>query len=192
MLIASMNPCPCGYYTHEERKCTCSQQALQKYLARISGPLLDRIDLQLKVSPVPFYELDREITGDTSAVIRSRVVQARAVQQHRNTTDLGSTINANLTSKQIREYCSLEESSKKLLYKSMESLHLSARAYERILKVCRTIADLAGSESIEMEHVAEAVHYRSLDLQQTHKKPVKHKKLAEMSYEDRMYLKRVL
>ena len=192
MLIASMNPCPCGYYTHEERKCTCSQQAVQKYLARISGPLLDRIDLQLKVSPVPFYELDCAKTGETSAVICGRVVKAREVQQHRNKTDLGPTINANLTSKQIREHCSLEESSKKLLYKSMASLQLSARAYERILKVCRTIADLAGCESIKMDHVAEAVHYRSLDLQHTHKEPVKVKKQEQLSYEDRMYLKRVL
>lgn len=118
MLIASINPCPCGYYTHEERKCTCSQQAVQKYLTGISGPLLDRIDVQLKVSPVSFYELDREKTGDTSAIIRSQVVEARAVQQHRNTTEFGSTINANLTSKQIREHCSLEESSKKLCIKA--------------------------------------------------------------------------
>lgn len=193
MLIASMNPCPCGYYNHPERKCTCSPLMVKKYMARISGPLLDRIDLQLKVSPVAFTDLDRPSVGETSTVIRKRVIHARTIQAKRNITEHGYTINAHLTGKQIEKYCALNDGCKKFLHKSMQTLQLSARAYERILKVCRTIADLSGNEAIRIEHVAEAVHYRNLDVQHDPMDlEANVRKFEELSDETRMYLRRIL
>ncbi len=158
MLVASMNPCPCGYHNHPDRQCTCSTQMIRKYVSRISGPLLDRIDLQLKVLPVPFYELERAPRGENSSTIRARVTKVRSIQS------LRGSISARLSSREIQTHCVLDEGSKRLLYKTMSFSQLSARAYERILKVSRTIADLAGSESIKIERVAEAVHYRGLDV----------------------------
>lgn len=163
MLVASMNPCPCGYYNHPEKECTCAPGAVKKYLSRISGPLLDRIDLHVEVTPVPFKDLALQTSGETSAQIRERVVKAREIQQQRFAQSPEIHCNAQMTSSKIRTYCVLDEASMTLLKKAMEKLGLSARAYDRILKVSRTIADLAGEESIQASHVAEAITYRSLD-----------------------------
>ncbi len=163
MLVASMNPCPCGYYNHPEKECTCAPGAVKKYLSRISGPLLDRIDLHVEVTPVPFKDLSLQASGETSAQIRERVVKAREIQQKRFEQSPSIHCNAQMTSSKIRTYCVLDEASMTLLKKAMEKLGLSARAYDRILKVSRTIADLAGEEDIKAAHVAEAITYRSLD-----------------------------
>ncbi|MBR3712009.1 MAG: YifB family Mg chelatase-like AAA ATPase [Bacteroidales bacterium] len=163
MLVASMNPCPCGYYNHPEKECTCAPGAVKKYLSRISGPLLDRIDLHVEVTPVPFKDLSLQASGETSAQIRERVVKAREIQQKRFEQSPSIHCNAQMTSSKIRTYCVLDEASMTLLKKAMEKLGLSARAYDRILKVSRTIADLAGEENIKAAHVAEAITYRSLD-----------------------------
>jgi magnesium chelatase family protein len=163
MLVASMNPCPCGYYNHPEKECTCAPGAVKKYLSRISGPLLDRIDLHVEVTPVPFKDLSLQASGETSAQIRERVVKAREIQQKRFEQSPSIHCNSQMTSSNIRTYCVLDEASMTLLKKAMEKLGLSARAYDRILKVSRTIADLAGEEDIKAAHVAEAITYRSLD-----------------------------
>ncbi len=163
MLVASMNPCPCGYYNHPEKECTCAPGAVKKYLSRISGPLLDRIDLHVEVTPVPFKDLSMQTSGESSAQIRERVVKAREIQQQRFAQSPEIHCNAQMTSSKIRTYCVLDEASMTLLKKAMEKLGLSARAYDRILKVSRTIADLAGEEDIKASHVAEAINYRSLD-----------------------------
>lgn len=163
MLVASMNPCPCGYYNHPEKECTCAPGAVKKYLSRISGPLLDRIDLHVEVTPVPFKDLSLQKSGETSAEIRERVIKAREIQQLRFKPSPEIHCNAQMTSSKIRAYCALDEASMALLKKAMEKLGLSARAYDRILKVSRTIADLAGDEDIKAAHVAEAITYRSLD-----------------------------
>jgi magnesium chelatase family protein len=163
MLVASMNPCPCGYYNHPEKECTCAPGAVKKYLSRISGPLLDRIDLHVEVTPVPFKDLSMQTSGESSAQIRERVVKAREIQQQRYAQSPEIHCNAQMTSSKIRTYCVLDEASMTLLKKAMEKLGLSARAYDRILKVSRTIADLAGEEDIKASHVAEAINYRSLD-----------------------------
>jgi len=163
MLIASMNPCACGYYNHPEKECTCPPGAVQKYLNKVSGPLLDRIDLHVEVTPVAFSELSNQQSGETSAVIRERVIKAREIQSERYKESPGMYANAQMSSKQLREICAISTAGENLLKKAMEKLNLSARAYDRILKVSRTIADLAGSEDIKPEHLAEAIHYRSLD-----------------------------
>jgi magnesium chelatase family protein len=164
MLIASMNPCPCGYYNHPDKECTCPPGAVQKYLNRISGPLLDRIDLHVEVTPVAFSELNNtDYKGETSAVIRQRVIKARAIQADRYKKQPGIYANAGISSKQLHTVCAIDNVGATLLKKAMERLNLSARAYDRILKVSRTIADLAVSEKILPEHLAEAIHYRSLD-----------------------------
>jgi magnesium chelatase family protein len=164
MLIASMNPCPCGYYNHPDKECTCPPGAVQKYLNRISGPLLDRIDLHVEVTPVAFSELNStDYKGETSAVIRERVIKARAIQAARYKNQPGIYANAGISSKQLHTVCAIDNVGATLLKKAMERLNLSARAYDRILKVSRTIADLAVSEKILPEHLAEAIHYRSLD-----------------------------
>jgi magnesium chelatase family protein len=163
MLIASMNPCPCGYYNHPEKECVCPPGVVQKYLSRISGPLLDRIDLHVEVTPVNFTELSSERTSEKSEGIRERVIQARDVQIARFGKQEGLHSNAQMSTKMVRDLCKINAAGQTLLKKAMEKLGLSARAYDRILKVSRTIADLAGSENIEMEHLAEAIHYRSLD-----------------------------
>lgn len=163
MLIASMNPCPCGFYNHPEKECICPPGMVQKYLSKISGPLLDRIDLHVEVTPVNFTELASDRLAEKSDAIRSRVVEARDIQVKRfeNKTDV--YCNAQMSPKSVREICRIDEAGQMLLKKAMEKLGLSARAYDRILKVARTIADLAGSEGIDLEHLAEAINYRSLD-----------------------------
>ncbi|HSC53157.1 MAG TPA: YifB family Mg chelatase-like AAA ATPase [Phnomibacter sp.] len=163
MLVASMNPCPCGYYNHPEKECSCPPGAVQKYLNKISGPLLDRIDLHVEVTPVPFSELSAKSNSEKSESIRARVMQARDIQLHRYKDHPGIYCNAQISSSMLQEHCTLNAISAKLLKAAMEKLNLSARAYDRILKVSRTIADLAGSEEIKPEHVAEAIQYRSLD-----------------------------
>ncbi len=163
MLIASMNPCACGYYNHPEKECTCPPGAVQKYLNKVSGPLLDRIDLHVEVTPVPFSELSGQQSTEDSAAIRERVIRAREIQAQRYTDYPGIYANAQMSSKQLREICVIGTIGETLLKKAMERLNLSARAYDRILKVSRTIADLAASNDIKPEHLAEAIHYRSLD-----------------------------
>jgi magnesium chelatase family protein len=163
MLVASMNPCPCGYYNHPEKECVCAAGTVQKYLNRISGPLLDRIDIHVEVTPVPFRELSQDRLSESSAVIRQRVIDARALQSARYADENGVHCNAQMSSKLIQQYCALTSDGKLLLKNAMERLGLSARAYDRILKVSRTIADLAASPEILTAHVAEAIQYRSLD-----------------------------
>ncbi len=163
MLIASMNPCPCGYYNHPEKECTCPPGAVQKYLNKISGPLLDRIDLHVEVTPVSFSELSNIRQGEPSENIRDRVIKAREIQTERYKQTPGTYSNAQMSSKQLREICVINQAGEALLKRAMERLNLSARAYDRILKVSRTIADLAASADIKAEHLAEAIQYRSLD-----------------------------
>ncbi|HEV7232090.1 MAG TPA: YifB family Mg chelatase-like AAA ATPase [Bacteroidia bacterium] len=163
MLVASMNPCPCGYYNHPEKKCVCGAGIVQKYLNRISGPLLDRIDIHVEVIPVSFKELSAERKSENSAAVRERVIMARQIQEKRYSQNTGVYCNAQMSSKQLREICAIDEAGQNLLKNAMERLGLSARAYDRILKVARTIADLDGSEKIETTHLGEAIQYRSLD-----------------------------
>jgi len=163
MLVASMNPCPCGYYNHPEKECVCAPGIVQKYLNKISGPLLDRIDLHVEVTPLPIKDLSMERQGEKSETIRERVIQARKIQEKRFTGISGMYCNALMGTKELREYCRIDAASQTLLNKAMERLGLSARAYDRILKVARTVADLSASEDIKMEHLAEAIQFRSLD-----------------------------
>ena len=163
MLVASMNPCPCGYYNHPTKACVCSPGQVQKYLNRISGPLLDRIDLQIEVTPVPFEKMSEIKPGESSAVIRERVIRARQIQQQRYADVPGVYCNAQMTSKLLSLYARPDEAGLTLLKGAMTRLNLSARAYDRILKVARTIADLEGSEYIQSVHLAEAIGYRNLD-----------------------------
>lgn len=163
MLIASMNPCPCGFFNHPEKECTCPPGAVQKYLNKISGPLLDRIDLHVEVTPVAFNELSSTRQYEKSEVIRERVIRARTIQEERYKDSPGVYANAQMSSKQLKEICSISTVGQNLLKAAMEKLNLSARAYDRILKVSRTIADLAGTAEIRPEHLAEAIQYRSLD-----------------------------
>ncbi len=163
MLVASMNPCPCGYYNHPEKECMCPPGMVQKYLNKISGPLLDRIDIHIEVTPVSFDELSDTRPTEKSTRIRSRVMEARNVQHERFAGISKVHANAQMDKKQILEFCQINEDGKELLKKAMDKLGLSARAYDRILKVSRTIADLANSENIENNHLAEAIQYRSLD-----------------------------
>ncbi|QTE35589.1 YifB family Mg chelatase-like AAA ATPase [Mucilaginibacter gossypii] len=163
MLVASMNPCPCGYYNHPEKECICPPGMVQKYLSKISGPLLDRIDLHVEVTPVNFSELSSDRAAEKSELIRERVIRAREIQVERfgNRPDLHA--NAQMSPQMVRDLCKINAAGQTLLKKAMEKLGLSARAYDRILKVSRTIADLSGSEEIKLEHLAEAIHFRSLD-----------------------------
>ena len=163
MLVASMNPCPCGYYNHPDKECVCAPGVVQKYLNKISGPLLDRIDLHVEVTPVPFSELSKERLSEKSEQIRQRVVTAREIQTERYKDGDAVFCNAQMTTKQLRTICKLTDDGTQLLKTAMDRLGLSARAYDRILKVARTIADLAASEHIKTEHLAEAIQYRSLD-----------------------------
>ncbi len=163
MLVASMNPCPCGFFNHPTKECTCPAGSVQKYLNKISGPLLDRIDLHVEVTPVDFNELSDVKIGESSKLIRERVIQARDIQTQRYKDIEGLYANAQISAKQLREICVIDKIGEALLKKAMERLNLSARAYDRILKVSRTIADLAASENIKPEHLAEAIQYRSLD-----------------------------
>jgi magnesium chelatase family protein len=157
-----MNPCPCGYYGHPTRECTCSQGQPQKYLAKVSGPLLDRLDIHIEVPQVDFQKLSDSKKSESSADIKRRVDKARAIQNARF-EGTGITCNAKMTPSMTRKYCVLDEKGKATLEKCFTAMDLSARAYDKILRIARTIADLDGSESIELEHISEAVQYRSLD-----------------------------
>ena len=161
-LVAAMNPCPCGYYNHPTRECTCPPGAVHRYLGRISGPLMDRIDLHIEVTPVSIQEMASAERGEPSAAIRRRVVRAHEVQRDRFRGVAGVYTNAMMTGRMVREYCPIDAEARTLLERAMERLSLSARAYDRILKVARTIADLAGDERIGTAPIAEAIGYRSL------------------------------
>ena len=163
MLVASMNPCPCGFYNHPEKDCICAPGVVQKYLSKISGPLLDRIDLHVEVTPVNFNELSSDRLTEKSEAIRERVIQARDIQTKRFEEKQDVFCNAQMSPNMVRNICRINVAGQALLKQAMEKLGLSARAYDRILKVSRTIADLADSEDIKLEHLAEAIHYRSLD-----------------------------
>ncbi len=164
MLVASMNPCPCGYYNHPDKDCVCGAGVIQRYLNRISGPLLDRIDLHVEVTPVSYEQLtSQERPSETSADIRERVNRAREIQAARYADLPGVYNNAQMPSRMVREVCAVNQAGQVLIKKAMEKLQLSARAYDRILKVARTAADLAGNEEIRIEDLAEAIHFRSLD-----------------------------
>lgn len=162
MLVCAMNPCPCGYYGHPTRKCTCPNGAPAKYLSKVSGPLLDRLDIHIEVPQVDFKKLSDDEPAESSAEIKKRVNEARKIQQER-LKGTGISCNGKMTPSQTRQFCKLDEQSKNLLEKSFEALGLSARAYDKILRVARTIADLDKSENIELEHITEAIQYRSLD-----------------------------
>lgn len=162
MLVASMNPCPCGFYGSKEKECTCTPQAIQKYMGKISGPLLDRIDIQVEVTPVKYEKLQGNEKIETSAKIKERVNKARKIQQNRY-KELEIHSNSQLTPTLIEKYCELGEKEKQILKKAFDTLGLSARAHDRILKVARTIADLDEKENIEIAHITEAIQYRNLD-----------------------------
>lgn len=163
MLVASMNPCPCGYYNHPEKECVCGPGVVQRYLSKVSGPLLDRIDLHVEVVPVSFDEMIANRNVETSGQIRERVVKARDIQLKRFIDHKNIYCNAMMASNMVKEVCEINDAGRSLLKTAMERLGLSARAYDRILKVSRTIADLSGTEEINAEHLAEAIQYRSLD-----------------------------
>lgn len=162
MLIASMNPCPCGYYGSEDRKCSCTQDQISKYMNKISGPLLDRIDIHIEVKSVKYDDLSNEALEESSVDIKERVNKAREIQINRYKND-GIFSNSELTPELIKKYCKLDEESKLLLKNAFESLGFSARAHDRVLKLARTIADLDGKDSINSTHIAEAILYRNLD-----------------------------
>lgn len=163
MLVASMNPCPCGYFTHPTKQCTCTAMQVQKYLGRISGPLLDRIDLQIEISPLSFEEMSLNTVNEPSSAIRQRVVRARAIQEERYKDHPLIHCNAQMTSALLRQYCELDDKALIVLKNAMSKLDLSARAYDRILKVSRSIADYEGEDKITSTHIAEAISYRNLD-----------------------------
>ncbi len=163
MFVASMNPCPCGYYNHPTRACVCSQTQVIRYLNKISGPLMDRIDIQVEIVPVPFEEMSSTRREESSATIRARVIKARQIQQERYKDFPQIHCNAQMTSAMLARYAQPDERSLNLLRQAMTRLNLSARAYDRILKVSRTIADLEGCEHIQSAHIAEAISYRNLD-----------------------------
>lgn len=163
MLIASMNPCPCGYYNHPDKECVCSINEIKRYLHKISGPLLDRIDIHLEITPVPFNKLSENDVGEKSEIIRKRVEQTRKIQEKRYQNINSVFNNAQMTPTLIRKYCQIDNTGKQLLKNAMNKLRLSARAYDRILKVSRTIADMENSDTIQPHHLAEAINLRSLD-----------------------------
>ena len=161
-LIGAMNPCPCGYYNHPTKECSCQPFAINRYFSRISGPLLDRIDMHIEVVPVPLSEINGDQVEESSAEIRKRVVAAREIQYRRfKDTDIHS--NAMMNSAMLRTFCPMSSEVRSLLENAMLRLNLSARAYDRIIKVARTIADLDASANIEVQHIAEAINYRTLD-----------------------------
>lgn len=163
MFVASMNPCPCGYYNHPTKHCCCTPGQIVRYLNKISGPLMDRIDLQIEITPLSFNEMSQKETGESSATIRERVIKARRIQEERFKTYPGVHCNAQMTSRLMHRFAEPDEAGMTLLREAMNRLQLSARAYDRILRVARTIADLEGSESIKSNHLAEAIGYRNLD-----------------------------
>lgn len=162
MLIASMNPCPCGYYGVKDKECTCSPGMIEKYINKISGPMLDRIDIHIEVQQVKYDELNCKSHSETSKEIRKRVDKARKIQNERY-KEYGVYSNSELNNNLIEKYCKLNEESETMLKKAFEKLGLSVRAYHKILKVARTIADLEGIEEIQTRHIAEAIQYRTLD-----------------------------
>ena len=162
ILIAAMNPCPCGWYTDPKKECHCSSFQIQRYLSKISGPLLDRIDIHLDVPSLPSTELLKPVQAENSLAIKERTVKARAVQKTRFKNTSIHT-NAGMNHRQIKEFCALDDEGKKLFRQAIDELGFSGRAYDKILRVARTIADLAGQEHISTEHLAEAIQYRSLD-----------------------------
>lgn len=162
-LVAAMNPCPCGYYNHPSKECVCSPATVHRYMGRISGPLMDRIDMHIEVTPVEPHELQQAVQGESSAIIRERVARARAIQRARFSGIDGVYTNAAMNAAMLRDHCRIDEAGELLLRRAMERLSLSARAYDRILKVARTIADLARAADISAAHIAEAIGYRSLD-----------------------------
>lgn len=162
MLVAAMNPCPCGYYNHPTRKCSCTDKQIRKYLNRVSGPLLDRFDIHIEVPPVEYQDLTSAQAGESSASIKKRVDKARQIQNERFKSS-NTKCNARLTEEELEKYCSISKQASDLLKSAFDAMGLSARAYNRILKVARTIADVEGSENIESPHIAEAIQYRSLD-----------------------------
>jgi magnesium chelatase family protein len=163
MLAAAMNPCPCGYFGDNSHECNCTSATIQRYMSRISGPLLDRIDIHINVPSVKFKELSSDACGEESEIIRQRVNTARRLQLARFKKEKKIFANAHMQSRDIREYCRIDEKSKSLLSLAINRQGLSARAYDRILKVSRTIADLENADNIDQAHIAEAIHYRSLD-----------------------------
>ncbi len=163
MLVAAMNPCPCGYYGDPKRECRCGSRTIEKYRQKISGPLLDRIDIHVEVPLVDFKELSSISSGENSASIRERVAVARHIQTQRFTKNKGTNTNAAMSARLVKEHCQLDHTSSQYLEQAMESMNFSARAHDRILKVARTIADLDGSSSIQSQHILEAIQYRSLD-----------------------------
>ena len=163
MLVASMNPCPCGYFNHPEKECVCPPGAVKRYLNKISGPLLDRIDIHMEIVPVPFDDLSNKPIGESSSTIRERVIKARKIQEDRYKNEESIYCNAQMNTRLLRKYAVLNNESKGLIQNAMKKLNLSARAYDRILKLARTIADLDNSENIEIQHISEAITYRNLD-----------------------------
>ena len=163
MLVASMNPCPCGYHHHPTRKCVCTPAQIQRYMNKISGPLMDRIDLQVEVESVPFEDIAKAPKGESSATIRERVLKARQIQSERYKGVKGIHCNAQMTTSLLQKYVQLDDQALNLLRTAMKKFNLSARAYDRILKVSRTIADLEGVENVQSSHIAEAIGYRNLD-----------------------------
>jgi magnesium chelatase family protein len=163
MLVAAMNPCPCGYYNHPEKECVCGPGIVQRYLNKISGPLLDRIDLHVEVTPVSFQELTSQAVSESSAEIRKRVEATRQVQRERYMEHAGMYCNAQMSAKDLKQHCSIDKQGHEMLETAMNRMGLSARAYDRILKVARTIADMDGHSSIALHHLAEAIQFRSLD-----------------------------
>jgi magnesium chelatase family protein len=163
MFIAAMNPCPCGNYNHPKTECTCPPGAVQRYLNKVSGPLMDRIDIHLEVTPVSHEELSSNRPSEKSAAIRERVVKAREIQKMRFEEYPDVFCNAQMSSKLMRQYCTIDSNGEAILKNAMEKLGLSARAYDRILKVARTVADLEGAPRIGLEHLSEASNFRSLD-----------------------------
>jgi magnesium chelatase family protein len=162
MLVAAMNPCPCGYFTDPRKACRCNTTKIQNYMNKISGPLLDRIDIHIEIPAIKYKELTDTKDAEPSSIVKARVEKARAIQRERFRTE-GIFYNAQMNTKLIKKYCILDNEAKELLKMAMTELGLSARAYDKILKVSRTVSDLAGSEAILAEHISEAIQYRSLD-----------------------------
>ena len=162
MLVAAMNPCPCGFRGDPKRQCNCTPMQIERYLSKISGPLLDRIDIHIEVPPVPFRELSNKTTGTNSDTMREQVIRAREIQQERFGKK-SSNLNGKMSPREIRTHCKLSPDAESLLKSAMEEMGLSARAHDKILRVGRTIADLEGASTIEIQHLTEAINYRTLD-----------------------------